>query len=465
MTSAGRLTLTLALGIGAGLAYAASPATAWSLAVMGVLFWWVGRGLGARERRVVWTVLAVAVAVRLAAIAAMFLSTPHDRSASFFWDGDGAYLKQRAGWIRDLWSGMSLHPTEIWEAYHPTYGWTTYIYVLAYVQYLLGPSPYGVHLVTVILSLGACVLLYGAARAAYGRETALLGFVLTMFLPTLFAWSVSALKESLYIFLGTVAIAATLAAFRARGLVTRLTAVAVVIAAVAANNTVRAGALQITLAGVAAGVAAAVVVRKPLTLVAALIVVPVVTIGIWNNAGMQTRVMDGVRRAAVVHLGYVNSGGNVYHLLDRRLYNLAETTTMTPAEGMRFGLRAIGSVVAVPLPWQVRSRSELAFLPQQVVWYVLVLLAVPGFLVGLRRDAVFTGSLAGVVIASGVVIGFTSGNVGTMVRLRDTLLPYLLWMSSLGAVTCASWCISRAARLSDTGIFGVAPLARRALEG
>jgi hypothetical protein len=107
---------------------------------------------------------------------------------------------------------------------------------------------------------------------------------------------------------------------------------------------------------------------------------------------------------------------------------------MTPLEGTRFAVRAIGEFVLAPLPWQVKSVPEMLFLSQQVAWYSLVLLAAFGFAAGLRRDALVTCLLAAFAAVGGLAIALNSGNIGTMVRHRDTIVPFVVWMSALGAV-------------------------------
>jgi hypothetical protein len=129
-------------------------------------------------------------------------------------------------------------------------------------------------------------------------------------------------------------------------------------------------------------------------------------------------------------------------VLDQRFYSEPAAndpiSTMAPVEGLRFAVRALASFVAVPFPWQIQSMSEMAFLPQQVVWYVLVVLAVVGAVAGLRRDALVTCMLLGMSMAGAVAIALNSGNIGTMVRHRDTVVPFVVWLSALGAVATVS---------------------------
>jgi hypothetical protein len=67
------------------------------------------------------------------------------------------------------------------------------------------------------------------------------------------------------------------------------------------------------------------------------------------------------------------------------------------------------------------------------VWYVLLVSAVIGVASGLRRDAAMTGLLVTHVVLIASAAAFTDGNVGTLVRHRSLAVPYLVWLSGVGA--------------------------------
>src|SRR5206468_9338533 len=85
------------------------------------------------------------------------------------------------------------------------------------------------------------------------------------------------------------------------------------------------------------------------------------------------------------------------------------------------------------LPWNAPSRTTAAYLPEQIIWYVLVALVPPGIIFSFRRNAVVTGLLLAHALLLGAAVAFTDGNVGTLVRHRGLALPYLVWLSGVGA--------------------------------
>ncbi len=178
------------IGLVFGIGYAVSPLTVLFLGSVVVLCFWARRGLSVRERQWVLGLLLFAVAARLLLVALLFLTTDPFETKSFFWDGDGLYLKQRAEWIRSVWLGDQIAPLDYDRAFFRGYGWTSYIYVIAYVQYWFGESPYGIHILNVFLSLSVAVVLYRLVRKAYGKTAALIGLALSLFIPSLRMWSV-----------------------------------------------------------------------------------------------------------------------------------------------------------------------------------------------------------------------------------------------------------------------------------
>ena len=479
-------------GIGLGLAYVLSPVSVWFFIAITGLFVWVSRGLPNRERKWVLATLTIAVVLRVLVIAVLFLgsetgscgwATPipsrvaasieaaggtyttascspltigNDQFVSFFWDGDGSALKRRTVSIQNIWLGIPIDPFLFFVAFDPDYGWTTYVLVLSYIQYWLGSAPYGIHLFNVLAFLVSTLLLYRLVRSSYGRAAALAGLALLVFLPTPFAWSVSAMKEELYILLGASAVVATVAVVRTNGIVKRVAPLLLLVGSLSVIETVRVGGRLILGTGLGAGIAGGVITRRVSLMLLAFLLVPYAGYRTLGNADVQSRIMSQLQKFAVIHIGHVRTEGNHYKLLDQRFYSALSASQledgtllavrpvedMTPVEALRFVSRALISFVVVPLPWQLQSRTEILFLVQQIIWYLMVFFAAIGVVAGLRRDPFVTCLLCGVTAAGALAIGLNSGNIGTLVRHRDTVVPFVVWLSALGAVTTASYWMS-----------------------
>ena len=102
---------------------------------------------------------------------------------------------------------------------------------------------------------------------------------------------------------------------------------------------------------------------------------------------------------------------------------VASTLTLTRDEAARFVIRAVASFLIVPAPWQLQSIREVAYLPEQIAWYALLVLLPIGIVAGCRRDRLVTCMLVGYALPTAAVLALTNGNVGTLLRLRGLVVP------------------------------------------
>jgi hypothetical protein len=430
----------------ATIAAVVSPVTVWSAIALLLIVAAGLRGLTGLERRLVIAVVVIAIAVRVALILALFATTDLDarQVASFGFDGDGRFMKVRSLWYRNMWMDLPIDAHTL-RAALGRYGWTSYALVIAYVQYILGPAPYAIHLFNVCCWIGGALLLHRTLRPAFGAVAALFALTLILLLPTLVLWSAAALKESLYFLLWSIIIWGIMKLLRSPALGTRAAGLASAVAAAAALSTVRIGALAILGAGLALAAAGAFVSRRVYLMLAGIALVGTIGLVALDSAPVRQRVLPHLVLAGQKHLGNVSSEGHSYRLLDGRFYDGARIETLTWPEAKRFAVRALAGFIVVPMPHQLTSKSEILLLPQQILWYGLVLLALVGMAAGARRDLALTWLLAGFACAAAGVIALNSGNVGTLVRIRDTIVPFVACLAALGAATLGSRVAGRGA--------------------
>jgi hypothetical protein len=141
--------------------------------------------------------------------------------------------------------------------------------------------------------------------------------------------------------------------------------------------------------------------------------------------------------AARQHAGHVATPGHAYKTLDERFYPSMLPfieNPLTAPEAVRYVTRATLAFVLEPLPWQATSRWELVFIPEQLLWYVLVALALAGIYPAWKRDRLLTSVLVGYIALVSAVLALVNGNIGTLVRLRGLVLRFLIWIAALGAI-------------------------------
>jgi hypothetical protein len=149
-----------------------------------------------------------------------------------------------------------------------------------------------------------------------------------------------------------------------------------------------------------------------------------------------------------VHLGQA-IGGNSYVAADDRFY-LCRTHWATPdcyavsfEEGARFLFRAVALFVFLPLPSQVVNAGLAALLPEFLAWYVLILVAPLGVWVGWRRQPALVGACAGYCLTAVAAIAPHGGNIGTAIRHRDMMVPFIVWLGAVGAVALVKWVVDK----------------------
>ena len=415
-----------------GVIYVLSPSAVCFAAAIWAIHRYAVSGLDAKDYRWVTALLAIAVLLRIAAVAALFVTTNHDRVAFGVVFPDEEFYLRRSIWLADVAQNLPTHTADFIYAFDES-GWTSHLYVLAFLQALFGPSPYGAHLLGVALYLLAAVMLYRMVRPTFGRAPGIIGLVMLLFLPSLFAWSISALKEPLYLLLAACSLSWTMTAVRDRRWAMKIVAAAGVVAVVVALQTIREQGGVLAAAGIVSGLFIGWIVSRPRVLIAFAVAVPILIGAVLSKPQNQFVAYTTLQKAARQHWGHVETPGWVYTLLEPQFYGDVSTISgMTFVDSARYVVRAFERYFTVPWPWEVQSTAMLVDIPEQVVWYLLVLLLPVGVVCSFQRDAVLTGLLSGTALALIVAVALTSGNVGTLVRHRSLALPYLLWLSLSG---------------------------------
>jgi hypothetical protein len=426
------VTALTALAVAAAVAWSVSPLTVTCLAILWLMCRRAVRDLTGRERQWVIGVLTFAVVGRVAVVAVMLLVTNPLREQFYSFSPDGRFAIVRSLIALNEWSGVEIGAFYRLSLFDP-YGGRAFYRWLAMLQWFFGPSPFALVLVSVCALIAAALLLYSLVRRRLGARAALVGLVVLLFWPTWFAWSVSMLKEATILLFGALIV---WGGVKAVGHERRwfLAAVAIVVS-VTSLIALRDGVAVIPVAGTALGLAGALAMRRSVTAIAAIVVCTIALAFAATRPSAQAFVAYQVRAAASRHVGHVASSGYDYRIVDQRFYSgwPEAPWTMQFDEGVRFLVRAAAAFILVPLPWQLPPAQALVFLPVQIAWYLLVALAFSGFWRGIRSAPHLAMVLAGCCVAGLAVIAPNSGNVGTLIRHRDMIVPFLVWLSAAGA--------------------------------
>jgi dolichyl-phosphate-mannose-protein mannosyltransferase len=339
-------------------------------------------------------------------------------------------------WLRSMALDVNISPADRRYAFEE-YSDNSYLYLLAFLQVLVGDAPYGVHLLSTLAYLAAAVWLFRFCRRAFGSAPAALTLAGVLFLPTLFFWSISALRESLHLLLTLAAIvmvADAAATGRPRDWVR-----GIVVAGLAAYalKDLRVGSMMIVTGSLVIGTAAAFVIASPRRLAIGVPAAIAIAVAILALPSTQARVLTALRSTALSHQGHAWTAGVHYKVLDSRFYvdrTFHIMDDMTPAEAARYAVRALTAAAVVPLPWQASTRQLQVYLAEHVIWLSMMALLPLGFWAAARRHPAGACIITTYIILMFTAIALTSGNIGTLVRHRGLILPFVICIAAVA--TC-----------------------------
>lgn len=425
-----------------GLAYTLSPLTVAVAPLFAAIVWYAARDLPRGEQRWVVALLAGSIAIRLAAIAGLFLVTDHTRVVAGIFFGDEAYYIKRSMLLTSLALRAPISPEDITDAFEEI-GDLGYMRLLTFLQVLFGPSPYGLRVLNVACAIFGAVLLYRLARRSFGGLPAIVGLSIVLCLPSLFAWSVSLLKEPMLMVATGLVLVSAVAIVRGDWSAKAAAVVVAALAAVAAEALRLTGSLM-AIGGVVLGYVWQFATTKPARAVAMVVAIPCLALGVLTVPPLHDRAMDNIKIAAARNRGHVFTAGFSYKLLDERFYGDSPIIeTMTNIEAARFIVRAVVHFVIEPTPENVRSRIALAYLPEQLLWFAMLVVLPLGIRTAIRVDRLLTMLLLGSAALATFLIAISGGNVGTLVRHRGTVIVYLAWLSAIGFCDVAARLLAR----------------------
>lgn len=448
--------LPLIAGVAIAVAFTASPLTALALPLAGIVITLAGRGLPDDERRSLQALLWFALAARIAVIAALFIIAlpAHSDISVGGLGGDDAYYFGRAIRARDLIMGFAAGKYDFFVV-NDAYGQTNYLRLLTWLQVIAGPTPYGMRVINALMFISGSAVLFRTVRRGFGAVPAFGGLAVLLFLPSLFFWSVSLLKESMFFMLTAILIGAVMKALDDPRRASTIAFILVIATCLLLLDDLRRGGLILAVAGIALGVAMRILLARPIALAAVVIAAALALAVAISKEPVRTRFVSSVTSAAQVHAGNVFTVGHAYKLLDDGFYMFPGTPEgLTFEQSMRFLVRAAKSFLLTPLPWEMRSTGELVSLPEHLVWYLMLVLAPIGFVAGWKRSPMLACILTGYAIPTAATLAVTNGNVGTLLRLRALVTPQLVWIGAIGLLAALSVLTEKARSTRESVVEG-----------
>lgn len=442
-------------GAAAGLLAWEAPGSLFLVAAFLACFHFALKGWPPEERRWLGRLIYAALALRLLFIfiyyplassmgwtaAWLTLDVPPFHVPVLFGDGADAINMSRA-WAL-FWRGEWVSPSEVQEIFNPDrsffsiHGDVRHLLPQAALFFLFGVETLGARVLSAVVSVGAGVVAYAALRNRFGARTAWCGAALLAFWPTLFLWSLDALKEPYFLLLlmssacfaervpregGWKALAASVAllgaalSIRTRWFPPLALTVAVCLGGFLLQRALRRSSLM---KRVGCGLVLLALIGSFLAL--------------WppSRRLILFYTYESVSAQRNFAVGY-GSGYKVWpaEYYARPTRDFPKILQWQDAAGA-WG-RNLGHVLFEPFPKGWNGWKGVAYFGVAVPWWMALAAALwGGWEIAVRRDGFGWMCLAYVGITLGFLAAF-SGNVGTLIRHRDTASPILLLIAAVG---------------------------------
>lgn len=355
----------------------------------------------------------------------------HDQSRAFLGAGDSDFYSIRGYGIAQYVRGVR-DPSVLSGVYREwSFGWSGYQYVIGLFYFVCGYSPIAVKLLNGLLGALIGPMMYFLARAFVDRSTARWAGVVVTGVPSLLLWSATNLRDIPFIALSLMLFLLFLTIRRTRHPLSLVGALGLFGVIWLMHATLKSPLYSVTLVGsllLASWLAQHLRTRGSL----------LVLLLLGGMVFAQGPVRRLLAHAFSRHIGHVLTPGIAYQYLPDRFYeqsvwDWANTGTIDGSVLLAIG-RALGHYLLEPFPWRVVDGiPELLAYPQTIWWYGCLPFVLWGLLVSVTHAP--KGSLFLILtVAAWMVLGaLTSGNIGTVFRVRDLVLPYLVLFACVGA--------------------------------
>jgi len=297
-----------------------------------------------------------------------------------------------------------------------------FYYMLAGLYWVFGAHTASGLAVNAALAAGLVPLMSDLTHRLFGPAAARFAAPLVVVLPGLFLWTSQLMRESGMLFLLAVALSC---AVRLTERVT-LSAFVILTTALILAFTFRAPVALILAAGLIVGIAVAdrqVVTGVVRALSALTIMIALMLASGIGYLGYQTATSVNLNQADIVRKDLAYSARTGF------AEEVDISTTRTALQFLPWG---VFNFVLGPFPWQIREARQLPFVPDVIVWWLLL----PSLWRGWRAASRLIGrrQLIMLIPALGTVLfmGLALGNFGTIVRERLQVVVLVVPLIALG---------------------------------
>lgn len=307
-----------------------------------------------------------------------------------------------------------------------------YTYLLSLIYTFFGYAPVLIRMLNGLFGILSAVVAYFIAKEIFNLRVARATFAVTLFLPSIFLHSISALKDPLLNFSLILLIFALVKLF---GKTSWKKYVFIGIIALLLTSLLRNKTVGFVLAStVLSGYILALKQKK--TRISAILIALILCIGFAAQYNKLVPMLTKIKNTAIkAHIGYVNTPGKVYKILPDRFY--ADPDSVGEIQGIQlntFIAQGLAHAMFEPFigSYTYTPQAKIIYIAQMSLWYLLVPFFIYGLLLLGRLHA---GGIIPVLIFFFIILltlAITIGNPGTIFRMRDMIAPLYLMLAFYG---------------------------------
>ena len=359
-------------------------------------------------RGLAW-VVALAVAVRLLMVAVLNTTSLWSSFAP-----DSAYWMFSGEALLAHWSDPAV-PLSPWfgtEEARPFYAVFN-----ALVASVLGPTRWGPSLINGLVSIWAAFNFGRLADLMYGRAAARRTFILGLFFPSVVLWSSMNIREA-WSFL---VISFTLLAAHRLRMRFSPTDLVLLIGSIGAMYFIRSYLVPLIFLGVVLSYLVVRLRQLPYALVS-LVLILFVAQSVGPDFGLDPALFseDSLETVDEMRRGLA-FGGSAYG---------GDADTSTLSSSIAYLPEGVARFLLGPFPWAVQSWRQILTVPESLLWYWLLGLAIWSLSSDLRRNLVKVAPSFFVLVLITAAYGLVSGNEGTAYRHRAQVMVIVFVFAS-----------------------------------
>ena len=353
-----------------------------------------------------------------------------DRTREYVKMGDSDYYSQRGYAIAQYARGVR-EPVVLFRIQQ--YGGHGYAYVIGAFYYLFGFSPVSVKILNCFIGALLGPFLFLLLKECFNPSVAKWASVGTTFFPSLILWSAGNLKEPSLFLLTVLALLLFVKGQRARSVISLAGYGVMFVCAVVLHMSLRSTYFSLSLAGCLLFSQAVLLLKKKKAL---LFLFLGLLLAFCCLHVRQLR--SGLEFGFYRHIGYAGDPGVSYRYLPNEFYLPGYTESWMSSGKLGASLllnsmvRSTFHFLMEPVPVRIDNLFILLVYPQMVVWYFLLPFAVLGMGWSLRWNRDRTLFLTLTLVSWTLMGALTSGNVGTVFRIRDMVTPFFLAFACAG---------------------------------